>query len=737
MSSLCRRAGVAAAPILVACIVALLSLAAPVQAQSEVTRAELEKALAQIDELKARLEKLEGGGDGVTLVAPLTVVGASGQTILTVDEEGGRPRLVVGTPDSRGIELVAGSQSGPQTESGTGIVVKDGSKEIELTIESQGVTLKLQDGGGSEVTLGALKGGASGLAVSLNDSEVVVARSLGPGAGEIVVGGDEGQQATLSGSADEGSLEIGREEGLRARLSVEQETAELLLGSDGGAEARLTQDSDGGELLLGKKEGEQVRLTQDSEGGELVLGKDQGKQARLALSADGGELLLGEESGKLVRLAQTAEGGELAVGTAAEPLVLLTALADGGELTLGKAGGKHLALSQKGEQGEITLGSSGTPDVTLGTTAEGGELLFGAENATDVKLASNANGGELLLGKADGTRVQMGTTGGDSAIVLVGAASKRAWIETSGDMTGAASTTEQGAAQLGLTKTGWGLVLSKQNAMQALLGSQSGQPIALKLFSGSEATVNLQAKADGGELTMGKGSEKALKLSSNAIISELLLGKESGKHARVLADGQHATLAATDGDKEAWLEAGGATGAFVTTTDGEVELGNGLQGWGLVLTMSGQLSAGLSTLEGRGLALRLYDQGSMVAAMGPNPDGDGGTVRVFAGGSAAASLDAVSGSGVVTAYRSDGTAAAALDAGAQTVAVYNSGGNAIATLSTSSHGSGGNVSARNDSGEGVFSAGAASDGGGEACVFRDTQNTFCLGMGLPGMGIGK
>nr|WP_315492020.1 hypothetical protein [uncultured Rhodoferax sp.] len=66
-------------------------------------------------------------------------------------------------------------------------------------------------------------------------------------------------------------------------------------------------------------------------------------------------------------------------------------------------------------------------------------------------------------------------------------------------------------------------------------------------------------------------------------------------------------------------------------------------------------------------------------------------------------------------------------------------GAAIATISKSDKSEGGNVTARNPSGDGVFSAGFRADvGGGEACVYRaKAQNTSCLGIGMPGMGVGK
>ncbi|MCE9522831.1 MAG: hypothetical protein K8S25_10420 [Alphaproteobacteria bacterium] len=74
------------------------------------------------------------------------------------------------------------------------------------------------------------------------------------------------------------------------------------------------------------------------------------------------------------------------------------------------------------------------------------------------------------------------------------------------------------------------------------------------------------------------------------------------------------------------------------------------------------------------------------------------------------------------------------------VGVYE-GDDAVAFLTKSSGGDGGNVTVSLNNGFGVFSAGAAQDGGGEACVNRVTgggqQRRACLGIELPSMGLGK
>lgn len=119
---------------------------------------------------------------------------------------------------------------------------------------------------------------------------------------------------------------------------------------------------------------------------------------------------------------------------------------------------------------------------------------------------------------------------------------------------------------------------------------------------------------------------------------------------------------------------------------------------------------------GAGLVAVMDDDGSLVASMSARDR----SVSVYQGDQAAASL--------------------VLDDSGGTVAIYQ-GTQAVAYLTRSSHGNGGNVTLTDGKGFGVFSAGAASDGGGEACLNRVTgggkQRNVCLGIELPSMGLGK
>lgn len=138
-------------------------------------------------------------------------------------------------------------------------------------------------------------------------------------------------------------------------------------------------------------------------------------------------------------------------------------------------------------------------------------------------------------------------------------------------------------------------------------------------------------------------------------------------------------------------------------------------------------------------ALRVYkDGGPFVAGIGQAQNGAGLAIVMDASGEIAANM---SGDRRVAVYK-DGVALAALlaeDRGG-TVAVFK-GTTPVAYLTQSSAGDGGNVTTALNSGFGVFSAGAAQDGGGEACVNRVTggglQRNACLGIELPSMGLGK
>lgn len=120
--------------------------------------------------------------------------------------------------------------------------------------------------------------------------------------------------------------------------------------------------------------------------------------------------------------------------------------------------------------------------------------------------------------------------------------------------------------------------------------------------------------------------------------------------------------------------------------------------------------------DGAGVVVVMDDAGELAA----NLNGSARRISVFQGEHAAASMTAEQRGGTLAVY--DGT-------------------QAVAYLTRSSHGKGGNLTLATSAGFGVFSAGAASDGGGEACLNRVTgggqQRNVCLGVELPSMGLGK
>ncbi len=144
--------------------------------------------------------------------------------------------------------------------------------------------------------------------------------------------------------------------------------------------------------------------------------------------------------------------------------------------------------------------------------------------------------------------------------------------------------------------------------------------------------------------------------------------------------------------------------------------------------------------DGGNYAVRVHkDGGSFVAGVGQARGGSGLVTVMDDNGKIVASMSARDHS--VSVYKDDKAAASlVLDERGGTVAVYQDA-QAVAYLTRSSHGNGGNLTLSDGTGFGVFSAGAASDGGGEACLNRVTgggkQRNVCLGIELPSMGLGK
>ena len=271
---------------------------------------------------------------------------------------------------------------------------------------------------------------------------------------------------------------------------------------------------------------------------------------------------------------------------------------------------------------------------------------------------------------------------------------------------------------------------------RTVVGNEGQAMIVMKATGGGSAVLQLSAgdkklllATDGGSgttLQLNDGADAVVKLSADQGQKALL---------RLAGGGAIATLNA-DPDNAARLDlqAGSEAGIVVSSKKDDL---------GMLAQLGGQNALSLGAMPGKGVALRLFDtSGNQVVTAAPNPAQSGaGVVAVGNGGpKSAVIVEAHSdGSGLVHAYSDDGVGGAALAGGERSVVAYNKAGNPVASVGQSDKSEGGTLVARNPEGDGIFAAGFAAEyGGGEACVWRAKRsNTFCLGLGMPGMGVGK
>lgn len=268
-----------------------------------------------------------------------------------------------------------------------------------------------------------------------------------------------------------------------------------------------------------------------------------------------------------------------------------------------------------------------------------------------------------------------------------------------------------------------------------------GQGISVMGPNNEEVIISSTADGKIG-LSMEVGDKK---VTLNA--EELSLSSGSRK---LVAEAGHFEM--KDGDNEFSAEAAG-----LDLTDGDSNFGS-LTAKKLDMNISGDTSTtvdpnGLRVLKGDSsiaelyrregsdkAAMRIIKDGQNMAAVGIN-EFEKGALYVGDGAKTLAAVQGIGdGTGVVDVIGPGGASAAGLAVGENgrgLIAVRDASGKPIAAMTVSSDSSGGNITIwKGDLG--VFSAGAASDGGGEACLNRVTgggqQKLVCLGVGLPGFG---
>lgn len=275
-----------------------------------------------------------------------------------------------------------------------------------------------------------------------------------------------------------------------------------------------------------------------------------------------------------------------------------------------------------------------------------------------------------------------------------------------------------------------------------ILSSLIDLELRLRQLEASRNTIQAPFKV------VDKNGRVILSVTTDNQGADYLVMGEQGKPSILLQrNGEYARLTARiSADNRAYLNADTVTGASAAAEHNHFASGVGtsvLGGSGLFIRqVQGQAAlpaAEIAALPGKKVALRLYnEQGKAVVSAGMNPAAGGaGTLRVAntKGENIAFMGTTPEGENGAVGVAKNGKDVIAMLAEPRLVAVYNDTGAPIVSIGKSDKSDGGNLTTRDPAGEGVFSAGFNSAvGGGDACVYRaKRQNTFCLGIGLPGM----
>lgn len=225
---------------------------------------------------------------------------------------------------------------------------------------------------------------------------------------------------------------------------------------------------------------------------------------------------------------------------------------------------------------------------------------------------------------------------------------------------------------------------------------------------GSGPAINLRVTQSAAEVTT--------QLGGGDNVARMLVSENIGARI-VVREGESSTLIGNGGDNKHGLLVRKGKGDATPKTVGELALTYGETGGILRLfDKDGKqvISAGSNAKEGGRGQIGVGPPGGQVGVLLTHaPDGDG-EVEVFGGGT--------------------GKPLIALNGSQHLIALYNKAGAAAVTLglSQSGAGPGGNITARDGKGDGIFSAGLMSGGGGTACINHIKRGTICMGTNMPG-----
>ena len=504
--------------------------------------------------------------------------------------------------------------------------------------------------------------------------------------------------------------------------------------------AALEVSSDATVVGLTSGGGESVRLVSNPDTGIAVEIRGSGEETA-QLGVIRGKSRLGLWTGGKGYFKVGAEGGEhLAFGDSATPAFEIKDDADLVQVGMRKG---QSALFLRTAPDRATLDVMGPADhrVEIDSAQAASLVSVRAGDGADsdsVQLITSYDPPNLELRRGGVPRAIVGTPDGAHPGLRV--------YDSSGSLALAAGLGAEGAEHVAI-----GLWDGDRNV--ALLGHNKKYPGEglLQLARDGELMVELGRSygADPGLRVLDRGGLTGIEASVDAQGVALVSIAKDGKVAASMAidegagsfdviHGDHsvATLNAKGdaGGVLALYDSGGNAALWASTQPGGVGL--------LDLFRGDAFAAQLGPGSNENTALRIYAKNQkVVAAIGEDAEGQGAVRVGNSAGLIVASMAASdTGGGVYALSNSTPVAGIVSEEGGGTVAVYNESV-PVAYLTRSSAGDGGNVTATLNSGFGVFSAGAAQDGAGEACVNRRTgggkEKVACLGIDLPSMGIAK
>lgn len=602
-----------------------------------------------------------GAAVGMALV-PTAAITADGDELATVrDFASALEGRVAALEDLLLTHIGADSQQPPQQG---GVVLKAPFNIVDAS--NRPIFSVVEEAGGATVQV---VGSGSGSVIRLEGAR-----------DRIALSGEGGNVGLGKGSAGDWGIDIEDGSGQLVANLTNRESTALRIYSNGSPSVQMgtTPGAGGGLLRLFAAGGDKLAVALDSNADGTGLIRVTGK-----LGEDVGGVWL---DGKLEQVMLKGEKGGAVLGSDSGAFGLV--LNDSG-------GSKQLSLNDPGGGMGLRIYERGTEVVGLGNR-------LGRGGTVNVYSTASPTAGASMFVEPDGSGVVQAAEG-DQGVRLDG--KKRLVLIESDD----------GTAELGGGRKGWGLMIGDDSGQSLAELSQTNQSVALRIFNdGANAAQIGTAPGSGGGLVrlFASGDRLAVGLDSNDDgTGKVQIAGKKGEDSGIILDGKEEVVR-------------------LDTAQGVSEWGMTPDGWGLVLgDAAGSPTAALTQPDGRGMALRIYEGGEQAAAIGVFP-GQGGQLRLLGGGNVGVSAGAAQGNGVVEVFKGGVPTAGMLGEKSQ-VAVFSESGSPVALLRRSQTGGGGTVEATDSGGGWVFRGGLVPDGPGYACVVND--GVKCLGIGLTGM----